>query len=623
MLQNFRDKLTGMTAAIVVGILAIPFAFFGIDSFFLSGPSVEQVASVNGEKITEFEVEQGIALRRQQIANQFEGIDLALLGDEQLRTPVIEALVREAVLFQQAHGQGMAVSDELFRDVIISQEAFKRDGRFDANIYQYAIGRLGYTPKTYRERVEQELLVNQLMSGIYVSSFTSPLEFETFLKLSLEERDFHYLTIPLASFDDVVEIEEQEVTAYYQEQGAQFDEPEKISIEYIRLDPGSLIDKAVVTDEQIRAQFDVEAASADDTTRWHIAHIQLDEQADGSEQTRIDEIRARLDAGEDFAELAKAYSQDAGSAQQGGDLGDFSPGSLPEYFERALETLEPGEVSDVVTGDSALHLIRLVAKTEGQKPVFEEQRERISEELASAAVIDMMPRYVEELKEKTYNADSLESAATEMGLEMGISESFSRSGGAGISSDPRVVETAFGEDVLEHGFASEVMELQDQQYLVIKLKERIAAHRKPLDEVRDTIAATLKARKVQEMALAKSRELQDKLKAGATIEALAVEADLPWQVVTNATRFEAPADPRLLAAVFTQPSGAALPAIGETASSTGDLMVYSLGRIREGDSAQLSEDERVGLGRSLEQLVVSREWRAYEEALLGHAKIKR
>lgn len=623
MLQDFRDKLRGMTAGILVAILVIPFAFFGIDSFFLSGPDVEQVASVNGEKITQFQVEQGIALRRQQIASQFEGIDPSLLGDEQLRAPVVDALVREAVLFQQANSQGMAVSDEIFRDVIIGQEAFKRDGRFDANIYQYAIGRLGYTPKTYRQRVEQELLVNQLMSGIYVSSFNSPVELEAFLNLSLEERDFHYLTIPLKKFDDIIEIDEQEIAAYYQEQGTKFDEPEKISIEYIRLDADSLMDKAEISDEQIRAQFDVELASAGDTTRWHIAHIQVDEQADGSEQAVINDIKARLDAGEDFAELAKSYSEDAGSAQQGGDLGDFSPGSLPEYFEKALETLEPGEVSDVVAGDNAVHLIRLVARTEGQKPVFEEQRERIREELASAAVIEMMPRYVEELKEKTYNVDSLESAATELGLEMGISEPFSRSGGTGVSADPGVLEAAFGDDVLEHGFASEVMELQDQQYLVIKLKERIPAHRKPLDEVRDTIAATLKARRAQEMALAKSRELQDKLEAGATVEALAVEEDLPWQVVANATRFEAPADPLLLAAVFAQPAGAALPVVGETASSSGDVVVYSLARIHEGDIAKLSEDEREGLGRSLEQMVVSREWRAYEETLLAQAEIKR
>lgn len=621
MLQDMRDKVRGVTAGILVAILIVPLAFVGIESFFMGGPDADQAATVNGEKITRFELEQGIALRRQQIVSQFEGIDPALLGDDQLREPVLDALVREAVLHQEARRQGMAVSDETFRDVVISQEAFKQDGRFSPELYEYAIGRLGYTPKTYRERVEQELLVNQFMGGVFASAFTSPLEFEQFLKLSLEERDFHYLTLPLDRFREGIEIPEEAVARYYEEQGESFDEPEKVSIEYIALNPDSMIDKVEVSEEQIRAQFDAEVG-AGDSVRWQVAHIQLEEKADGSHQALAAEIQSRLAEGEDFGELAREFSQDAGSAQQGGDLGTFTPGTLPENFEAALATLEAGQVSDPVPGDGALHLIKLVSRTEGEKPDFAAQRERIRAELAAAGAADLLPRYVEELKEKTYNVDSLDVAAEELGLELGVTEPFDRSGGSGIAANPKVVEVAFGEDVLEHGFASEVMELQDQQYLVVKLKEHLPAHRKPLAEVRDRIVATLKDARAAELADGEVAEIQAALRGGATVESLAVDRDLPWQVVLKATRFEAPVAAQVLGAVFAEPDSA-LPAVGRVVADSGDRVVYVLSRVHDGDGKGIGEEERRSLRRSLEQMQVSREWRAYEDSLLAAAEIAR
>ena len=622
MLQDMRDKVKGVTAGILVALLVLPLAFVGIDSFFLSGPDVDQAASVNGEKITQFEVEQGVALRRQQILSQFEGIDPALLGDDQLREPVIDALIRESVLHQQARRQGMTISDETFRDVVISQDAFKQDGRFDPAVYEYAIGRLGYTPRTYRQRVEQELLVNQFMGGVFASAFISPVEFEKFLKLSLEERDFHYLTLSLDRFREGIEVSEDDIARYYAEKGEAFDEPERVSIEYIALNSDSLVDKVEVSEEQIRAQFDAEVAAGGDATRWHVAHIQLEERDDGSHRAVIDEITARLAAGEDFGELARAFSEDAGSAQQGGDLGTFTPGTLPESFESALGELEPGEVSGVVQGDDALHLIKLIARSEGETPDYAAQRDRIRNELAVAGAVDLLPRYVEDLKEKTYNVETLGVAAEELGLELGVTEPFARTGGDGVAANTQVVEAAFGEDVLEHGFASEVMELQDQHYLVVKLKEHLPAHRKPLAEVKDRIVAILRDVRAAELADEAVAEIEEALRGGATVEAVAVERDLPWQVVLKATRFEAAVSTEVLQAVFSH-TGSALPAVGQVATAGGDRVVFALSRVRDGDGADIGEEERRRLRDSLEQMQVSREWRAYEDSLLAEAEIDR
>lgn len=622
MLLNFRDKLRGGAAMVVVGILAIPFALFGIDSLFLSDPAAGKAASVNGEDITNFQLEQGIAMRRQQILNQFEGLDPNLLSDEQLRGPVLDALVREAVIGQAASKQGMAVSERTFRDVVVNQDAFRRNGRFDPVLYEYAIGRLGYTPRTYRETVERELLVNQFMGGILASPFTTPAELEQFVALSLEQRDFHYLTVPASAFAHDIAITDEEVMAYYQQNGEQFDEPEKVVLDYIELKPESLMSSVEVDEARVREQYELEVdALVKDTQRWKVSHIQIGIQADGSHEQTLATIQRRLADGEAFADLAREFSEDAGSAQQGGELGVFGPGTLPESFEAALQTLEEGQVSEPVASDSGVHLVLLQERQDAEVPDFEAERERIRSELLAQASREQLPRLVEVLKEKTFHVDRLADVAEELGLEAASTEAFSRAGGEGIAANPMVIDAAFSEDVLEHGFASEVLALTDDHHVVVKLREHLPARRKSVDEVREQIVATLTRTGAEALARTKAEALQVRLREGASIEELALEEDLDWQVVLKATRFAAPVDATLAQAVFAQP-GNDLPRVGEVITANGDVLVYALSRVHSGDPDALAAEERRSLERSLKQMLLAREWRAYEETLLANAKIK-
>ncbi len=622
MLQDFRDKIRGVTAGILVAILIIPFAFFGVDSLFLSGSGVDQAVSVNGEKISQFQVDQGIAFRRQQIMSQFPDMDPSLLGDEQLRGPVVDALIREVLIEQAAREQRMTVSERTFRDIVVAQEAFRRDGRYDPALYEYTIGRMGFTPRAYREQVERELLVNQFMGGVFATAFTTPRELESFLALSLESRDFHYLTIPLNHFVDDIVIDDNEVEAYYQRHADEFQEPERVSVEFIRLSAEDLMDRVEVDEARIRAQFEVELQALGDTLQWRVAHIQISEGPGDAHLEVLDSIRQRLAEGEDFGDLAREFSEDGGSAQQGGELGVFTPGTLPESFETALEQLQPGEVSDPLTTDSGIHLVRLIERLETERPDYQEQRGRIRDELLVRSAQDLLPRVVEDLKDRTFQVDDLHEVANDMGLQWGVTEPFARSGGPGIASHPLVIQAAFSEEVVEHGFASEVLELQDQEFVVVKLREHHPTRRKTVDEVREGIVAALTEERAVELARDKAEALQARAREGAAIEELAVEEGLDWQVVLKGTRFEAPVDPALTRAVFAVPSGSRLPHVGQVVTAGGDVVVFSLAGVHSGDGARLSVAERENLQQSLQQMMVAREWRAYEETLMANAKIK-
>ncbi|MAT51257.1 MAG: hypothetical protein CMK32_08760, partial [Porticoccaceae bacterium] len=503
------------------------------------------------------------------------------------------------------------------------QPAFQRDGKFDPDMYRYALGRLGFTPKTYRQRVEEELLAGQFTGGVLASGFVTGPEFERLVALTLQERDLHYLRLARSTFADAVEINDGEVETYYQQQNDQFQVPEQIRVAFIEVTPEGLGESIAVDEEAIRQRYEEESATYQSQTQWEVAHIQIDDQSEVEAKKTIATIQARLADGDTFESLAREFSTDAGSAQQGGILGVVSPGALPEAMEDVIETLAVGEVSEPVSTESGLHLIKVLDKTVSNPPDFEAERERIAADLKREKAMDALPRVVETLKEKAFNVDSLASVAEDMALPLQTSEPFGREGGAGILANPAVVEAAFSNEVLEHEYASEVLELGEQHFLVLKLLERIPAHKQPLEAVRDAIVSRLRSRKSQEQISEQASALVKQVRSGASIESVAVESGYPWQVVTNVTRFQSNLDPALAEAAFSHSSAIKLPVAGLIELSDGDYAVYTVDRIHTGDPSKLTDQELEGLRKSLGQLIASREWQSYEAALLAGADIER
>ncbi len=496
MLQSFRDKIRGVTAGILVGIICIPFVFFGVDALFVSGDSVERAAEVNDEPVTELRVQQAVALQRQRLQDQYDDLDPSLIDDEMLRGPVIESVVRQKAIAQAARKQGMAVPRQTFRNMVVNSPAFQRDGRFDPGLYEISLNRMGYTQGSYRKLVTEEMLASQFAQGILSSGFVPEAELEQLAAVVRQKRRFHYLTLPTATFADNVAVSEEEIVAYYEENTERFRQPESVVLEYIRLDADSLKDKVDVSDEDVRREFERQMANREADAQWHVAHILIEERADDSHSALIQEIQEKLAEGGDFGDLAREYSDDAGSAGQGGDLGRLSPGMLPGEMEAAIEDMAPGDISQPVETDSGVHIVKLLDRTDaGEGPVFEDERDRIRAELERRAAREKLPATVEELKDMAFNAENLQAVADRLDLEARRSDPITRDGGPGIGEIGQVVRAAFSDDVLEDGYASEVMELSDGDYIVVMVDERIPAHRTPLEEVRETVAERVRADK--------------------------------------------------------------------------------------------------------------------------------
>lgn len=622
MLQSFRDKIRGVTAGILVTLISIPFVFFGVDALFISGDSVERAAKVNDEPITQLRVQQAVALQRQRLQDQYEDLDPSLIDDDMLRGPVMESVVRQLVIAQAAREQGMAIPQQTFRQMVVNSPAFQREGRFDPSLYEISLNRMGYTQSSYRKLVTEEMLSSQFAQGILSSGFVPEAELEQLAAVVRQKRRFHYLILPTATSTDNLDVSEEEIAAYYEKNAERFRQPESVVLEYIRLSAESLRDKVDVSEEDMRREFERRMASREADVQWHIAHILIEERPDDSHDALVDQIREKLDGGEDFADLAREYSDDAGSAGQGGDLGRLSPGMLPGEMEAAIEDMAPGDISQPVATDSGVHIVKLLDRTDaGDGPAFEDERDRIRAELERRGAREKLPATLEDLKDMAFNADNLQAVADRLDLEARRSAPITRDGGPGIGEIGQVVRAAFSEEVLEDGYASEVMELSDGDFMVVMVDERIPAHITPLEDVRDTVAERVRAEKAAAAARARADELLARVRDGEAVAEVAREAGLEWQVGLDITRFDGGHDPRLTGAVFDIPQSRDLPASDRVQGRDGRYYVFSLNEIRPGDWSEMSSQERRNLRDSLVRMSTGREWRAYEEGLRARADV--
>ena len=239
---------------------------------------------------------------------------------------------------------------------------------------------------------------------------------------------------------------------------------------------------------------------------------------------RLSEIRAQITGGEDFATLAREFSQDPGSAADGGNLGEIEKGMMVQPFETALYALQLGEVSEPIKTAFGWHLIKLEQVSGGGTSSFDEARadveDQIRSDLAESQIYDM----TENLANLAYEqSDSLLPAAEQLGLELQTSEWFDRYSGTGISLDPQVRNIAFSDDVLNQGVNSEAIELADNRIVFIRLDERKPAAQKTLDEVKDAIIEVLKQQKGREDNKLAGKKALDALNAGKGLDQIASE----------------------------------------------------------------------------------------------------
>lgn len=624
MLQNIRDNSQGWIAKTIIGLIVALMALTGVDAIFTSTSNSQNAAEVNGEEITTAALSQAVEMQRRQLLQQLgQDFDASLLDEKLLREAALNGLVERTLLLGSAKDAKFAFSQQALDQLILKTPEFLVDGQFSAERFDQVIRQLGYNRLQFRQMLEQEMLIGQLRAGLANSGFVTDAQVNAFAALEKQTRDF--ATMTLRADINAVTLSDDDIKAYYDAQAAEFMSPEQVVLEYVELKQDAFFDQVEVSKEELQSAYQNEIASlAEQRRAAHILVEVSDKLNDEQAKAKLVEVQKRLEQGEDFAALAKEFSNDLGSAAEGGDLGFAGPGVYDPAFETALYALTENAVSAPVRSEFGWHLIKLLGVQAPEVPSFASLEEKLQRDLKARQVEQRFVEVSKNLEDAAFEASDLSQPAQELGLQVKVTEAFGRQGGAaGLSANRQVIQAAFSEEVLEDGSNSSVIELDPNTVVVVRVKEHNKPEQLPLEQVADSIRAQLTKVRATEAVKAKGEEQLAALRSGQTPVAQA-DAKQTWQVVEAATRSQEGVEPAVLQALFRmpKPTDADKPNFAGLSLSNGDFVIVRLNGVSQPEQA-LSDEDKAMYSRFLASRVGQQDFDAFRKQLEEKADIER
>ncbi|WP_417614827.1 SurA N-terminal domain-containing protein [Oceanisphaera sp.] len=550
----FFDKLRagaqGTVSKVILVLIILSFALAGVGSY-VTQPKVEIAAEVNGDEISAQELENAYRNERARLESQLGPQFSELLGDplyvEQLRRSVLEQLIEQRLIDQKVQELNLYASDEQVRNAIRALPEFQQDNKFSNDRYQQLLARSGISAEQLRDNIRQDLSRQLLLNAVIGSAFTLEAEAGLLDRLSRQQRDGELVRLPLANFNTSVSLSEEEAKDYYQQHPEQFQRPEQVKVNYLLLDASSLT-AAQVDEAAIEAQYQANLSAYSQPEQRQVAHIMLNKSEGAAD--KLQAIRERIAAGESFAELAQAESDDVFSGANGGELDWMEQGTLDPAFDAAAFALnETGEISPVVESEFGFHLITLLDKRDAKTKPLAEVRDAIAAHLKQEQAANAFYEQEQRLAELAFEfPDSLDVAADELGLTIVSTDYFSAQDAPAAINDPRVLTPAFSGELRDQAMNSEVIELGDNKAVVIHVTEHRAAAVREFAEVSEQARELALAAKAREVAAQAASELQQAWAAGEQGAWLA-EHGLTITELKGITR-DSEQDPAVLTALF-------------------------------------------------------------------------
>ena len=622
MLQKIREKITGWVAWTIVITIGVVFAVWGIDLSFTPRPIA---AKVNGEEVPLEPVRRAYQEQVSRFQQAFRGdVPEEIAGE--IRRGVIEQFVRRELLQQRIDAQGYRVGDAELMQYIQSFDVFQVGGRFSMDAYRATLGGAGYTPPMFEAEQRRMLEVQQLQDAIVLSSFVTDDELQRRVALQRELREIEWIALPLERFSAEVEVSDADIEARYQASSDRWQTPESVDLAFIELQIDSLADDVQVSEDELRAFYETEMTREPERyagrERRRAAHILVRTGNGDDPEARIQALRARIEAGEDFAAVATEASEDPGSARAGGDLGWVERGMMVPAFEEALFAMDAGTVSVPVRSEFGWHVIRLEEIERSGGASFEEAREELLRDYARRRAEDRYYDDAETLARLAFeNADSLQPAATELGYTIRTLEGVTRRGGAGIGANPAVIDAAWSDAVFTRRENSALLELDDGHAAVIRVTAHNPPELRPLQEVAEQIGAELRRERAAERARELGEQATARLEAGETIAEVAESLSADFVAGITVVRDDATVPPDVSRAAFSTPRPAAgVPAVTSAEGANGYFAVRVVSAT-PGGLDLLRADERRELNDRVRGAHASQELQGYLEHLRQGARV--
>ncbi|EJG1659243.1 peptidylprolyl isomerase [Vibrio parahaemolyticus] len=502
MMDRLREGVNSIAVKIILGLIILSFVFAGVGSYLVNG-SNNSAAKVGNTEIPRGEFEMAYQNERNRMQAQLGDYFSQMLADpayvESFRKSVLDRMINDVLLDQQAEALGLRISDAQVRSMILEMPQFQSNGQFDQEIYQASLRRAGFSPDSFAEYMRRELVREQLLTALQSSEFTLPGEVQSQGKLFTQTRDIRTVTIDLAEFAKKVELTDEEIQAYYKANPDNFTRPEQVKVSYVELSAEALKKQIQVTDEDVKKYYDEHLDKYSSEEQRRVAHILVE----GDDEAKAQAILDELNAGADFAAVAQEKSDDFGSAENGGDLGWIEHDVMDPAFEEAAFALKnPGDMSGLVKSDFGYHIIKLEELKDAVAKPFDEVAAEIKQELVDQKAVDQFYELQNELERVAFEyPDSLDDASKAINQEVKTTDFISQVDAPEVLRNQAVMQALLSPEVKEDGLNSEAIEVAPEHIIVVRVEDSRDETVLPLAEVKDQVVAELSRVKGEQGAL--------------------------------------------------------------------------------------------------------------------------
>lgn len=618
MLQDIRDKLTGWVALAILGTIGVTFVFVGGANFALSGSNY--VAKVDGIDIGIGRFESAY---REQLQNNPQ---LAALPEEyrlQLRTNILEQLIQQRVIDNYIIEEGYQISDRQLTELVHKFPDFQVDGKFDNDKYLEVLTLNDMTKSQFEESQRMTMRRTQLQSAIRGTSMIAPSAYRTFLNLTFERRVVETASISAASVAEDVNVSEEMITAYYDENPTLYQLPETADVEYVEILRSEVTADVSVSEEQLLEYYEFNKDRYLQDEQRQARHILiLFDDDEAAAEVIANEMLTRVRAGESFATLAEKYSKDGGTAAQGGDMGALTRTQLPGELGGAIFSMEEGDVEGLIKSDFGFHIVRLDRILESGPLPYDQVRPSLLAELQEQEAAGLFLALERKLSDALFDGSDIRGIATAVGTDVHSVAAYARTGGEPFGDNLKAVGAIFDATVLSGAQLSEVIELDANRAVVFAVTQHNVATRQSLETVHDQIETSLFRSQAEDLMAGRAQQMLDAIATGEEFAAAAAMIGAAAPVTTIMARNAENLDQFLAVAIFTALKPTAdEPTTGSTRNGTGGYTVYSIDAVLPGRPEAIPLAERdAGKSQLVERYGVG-DFSAFVLALRANAEV--
>ncbi|MEP7062871.1 MAG: SurA N-terminal domain-containing protein [Betaproteobacteria bacterium] len=575
-------------AQVVLGIIGMTFVFFGTYSYFQKSSEAPEVASVDGDKVTQRDFDELLREQQDRMRQSLgKNYDPAMFDSPEVRFAMVDQLVNQKLLEREARAEKLRVTDGQLTQFIAALPPFQEDGKFSPDRYKLVLSGQNMTPQMFEQKLRNDLTLAPLQEPIASANFVAGASAQRYLSLLEQKREVASATIDAEPFTRDVKIDDAAIKEFYDKNKNALQTPEQARIEYIVLSPETLTSKVSIKADEVKAHYEQNLRQYGAPEERAAAHILVSVTPDASDadkaaaKKKADEIAAKVRANPaDFAKLAKDNSQDPGSAAAGGDLGSFTHDSMVKPFADAVFAAKTGDIVGPVLSDFGYHVIKVGAIKPAQAKPFDTVKADIEAEMKRAKAQQLFADDAEKFQNLVYEqADSLAGAGKALDVKVTETPFVTRAQVQQIAKDnPKFVTALFAPESIAAKRNTDAIEVAPNTLVAGRIVEYKAAATRPLDEVKDEIRRQLTRREAAALAQKAGLARIAALNAGKSDKEAAVVFSKPIELLRTQVGPAMPPD--ALIKVF-QADAKKLPAYVGTTNANGGYVIYRVSKVIE------------------------------------------